>query len=246
MSALLERDPEVQTIDDALAAAYGGDGRVVLVEAPAGLGKSTLLAAARDQARARGFEVLAARGRELEREFPFGVARQLFEARVRAAGAAERRRLLQGSAGARRRAARPRSARARPAAGRGLAVPAPPRPALAGRQPRRAHAARPRRRRRPLGRRALAAASSSTSPARLADLPIAIVVAHRPGLRAVDGPLLAQLAAEPAARVLRLAPLSEAAAAAAGRGARARAPSRASPPPATTRPAATRSCSPSS
>ena len=33
-----------------------------------------------------------------------------------------------------------------------------------------------------------------------------------PGLRAVDGPLLAQLAAEPAARVLRLAPLSEAAA----------------------------------
>ena len=98
MSELLERDPEVQIIEAALDAAAAGDGRLVLVEAPAGLGKSTLLAAARARAEDRGFEVLAARGRELEREFPFGVARQLFEARVRGSHAAERRRLLEGSA----------------------------------------------------------------------------------------------------------------------------------------------------
>ena len=64
MSELLERDPEVQIIEAALDAAAAGDGRLVLVEAPAGLGKSTLLAAARARAEERGFEVLAARGRE--------------------------------------------------------------------------------------------------------------------------------------------------------------------------------------
>ena len=41
MSELLERDPEVQIIEAALGAAAAGDGRLVLVEAPAGLGKST-------------------------------------------------------------------------------------------------------------------------------------------------------------------------------------------------------------
>src|SRR4051795_8874508 len=86
-------------IDDALTAARDGSGRLVLVEAPAGLGKSSLLEDARRRAREAGFEVLMGRGRELEREFPFGVARQLFEGRLRASRPAERRRLLQGSAG---------------------------------------------------------------------------------------------------------------------------------------------------
>jgi predicted ATPase len=99
VSELLEREPEVEAIDQAMDAARGGAGRLVLVEAPAGLGKSSLLAAARDRAHDDGFEVLAGRGRDLEREFPFGVARQLFEGRLRAARSAERRRLLQGSAG---------------------------------------------------------------------------------------------------------------------------------------------------
>ena len=66
MSELLERDPEVQTIDDALAAAARRRWTLVLVEAPAGLGKSTLLAAAREQAprpRLRGARRPRARAR---------------------------------------------------------------------------------------------------------------------------------------------------------------------------------------
>jgi DNA-binding CsgD family transcriptional regulator len=51
----------------------------VLVEGPAGIGKSRLLAAARALADERGLLVVAARGGELERDFPFGVVRQLFE-----------------------------------------------------------------------------------------------------------------------------------------------------------------------
>jgi hypothetical protein len=47
----------------------------VLVEGPAGIGKS----AARTQARDAGFRVLSAAGGELETDFPYGVVRQLFE-----------------------------------------------------------------------------------------------------------------------------------------------------------------------
>ncbi len=50
-----------------------------MLEGPAGIGKTVLLAAARDAARGRGFRVLRGRGAELEREFGFGVVRQLVE-----------------------------------------------------------------------------------------------------------------------------------------------------------------------
>ena len=68
-------------------------GAVVLIEGPAGIGKSRLLAAARE--RARGMTVLTARCSELEREFSFGAVRQLFEPLARdpaPARAAARRR----------------------------------------------------------------------------------------------------------------------------------------------------------
>lgn len=51
----------------------------MLVEGPAGIGKSALLLAARTQARDDGFRVLSAAGGELETDFPYGVVRQLFE-----------------------------------------------------------------------------------------------------------------------------------------------------------------------
>jgi predicted ATPase len=210
LSELLERGPEVQIIKEALDAAGAGEGRLVLVEAPAGLGKSTLLAAARGRAQERGFEVLAARGRDLERAFPFGVARQLFEARLRAAHAAERRRLLAGSAGL---------------AAELLGVQAPasaPQPDVGSPYPF-LH-----------GLHWLASNLAERTPlalmvddahwadelslrfvvylaARLADLPIAVIAAGRPGRGDVEGPLLAQLATESTARVLRPGPLSEAA-----------------------------------
>ncbi|HEV2811613.1 MAG TPA: ATP-binding protein, partial [Solirubrobacteraceae bacterium] len=80
---LLERDGELAALDDLIAAAARGEGRLVLVEGAAGIGKSRLVAEARAHARDAGFDVVAARGRELEREFPYGVVRQLFEAVLR-------------------------------------------------------------------------------------------------------------------------------------------------------------------
>ncbi|MGD9571304.1 MAG: AAA family ATPase [Thermoleophilia bacterium] len=77
--ALLERDQEVAALTAAAADAAAGSARLVVVEGPAGIGKSRLLAALRAEAPALGLRVLAARGGELEREFPFGVVRQLWE-----------------------------------------------------------------------------------------------------------------------------------------------------------------------
>jgi len=76
---LLERDGELESLRTALAEAAGGEGRLALVEGPAGIGKTRLLAELRAAAEEDGARVLSARGSELEREFPFGVVRQLFE-----------------------------------------------------------------------------------------------------------------------------------------------------------------------
>ena len=76
---LLERDHELDSLRSVLQEAAGGGGRVALVEGPAGIGKSRLLAELRRAAQEDDVRVLTARGSELEREFPFGVVRQLFE-----------------------------------------------------------------------------------------------------------------------------------------------------------------------
>jgi predicted ATPase len=94
---LRERTAELAAIERAVGDAVGGDGRLLVFEGPAGIGKSSLLQAARHRADAVGMEVLSARGGELERRFGFGVARQLFEAAVRDGRSA--RRLLAGTAG---------------------------------------------------------------------------------------------------------------------------------------------------
>jgi DNA-binding CsgD family transcriptional regulator len=96
---LYERELETEALDLALGKACRGDGGVVVLLGPAGIGKSRLLAAAADLARPRDLDVLTAAGAEPEREFPFGVALQLFERVVRQATAAERARLLDGAAG---------------------------------------------------------------------------------------------------------------------------------------------------
>ncbi len=75
---LLEREHEIEALDGLMLDAAAGEGRFVVIEAAAGVGKSSLLAEARG--RAGRLRVLAARGGELEQEFPFGVVRQLFEA----------------------------------------------------------------------------------------------------------------------------------------------------------------------
>ena len=82
-AALLERDAELDGVHRAIADADAGLGRLVVIDGPAGVGKTSLLIAARDAARDAGLLTLRARGAELEREFAFGVMRQLFDDVVR-------------------------------------------------------------------------------------------------------------------------------------------------------------------
>ena len=96
--ALVERGGELARVERLLDQASDGVGAVTIVEGPAGIGKTELLAAARARAQARGFGVLRARGSEFEAEMAFGAARQLLEPIVRGASASERRRLLDGVA----------------------------------------------------------------------------------------------------------------------------------------------------
>src|SRR5689334_473714 len=79
MEALLDRDAELGELGRLLAAARAGSGRVIVVAGPAGIGKSTLLAAAGATARTDGAVVLRARCSPLEQHAAWGMARQLFE-----------------------------------------------------------------------------------------------------------------------------------------------------------------------
>ncbi len=76
-SAIFQRDAELATVAAALAAGAGGRGSVVLVEGPAGIGKTTLVRAACSAA--AEIRVITARGIPLDRGFAFGVVRQLFD-----------------------------------------------------------------------------------------------------------------------------------------------------------------------
>jgi hypothetical protein len=77
--SLVGRRRELAAIDRTVLAAAGGRGGIVVVEGPAGIGKTTLLAAAADAARGRGLTVRTARGAPLERDLPFGVVRRLLD-----------------------------------------------------------------------------------------------------------------------------------------------------------------------
>ena len=96
--AIYEREAELATLSSALTAARAGAGRLVVIEGPAGIGKSRLLAEARAMAKTRGMAVLAARGIELERDASFGVAAGLFAAMLAAVPDRERSLLLSGQA----------------------------------------------------------------------------------------------------------------------------------------------------
>ena len=93
---MLEREAEVAALESMLDAARAGEGRLVVVEGTAGIGKTRLLGAARELAYAAELEVLTARGGELEGEFAFGVVRQLFEAPLAAAAPGAPRRVAGG------------------------------------------------------------------------------------------------------------------------------------------------------
>jgi DNA-binding CsgD family transcriptional regulator len=79
VGALLERERELGTLRASLARAVDGEGTLLLVEGAAGVGKTVLMREARSAAHQAGITALQARGSELERQFAFGVVRQLLE-----------------------------------------------------------------------------------------------------------------------------------------------------------------------
>jgi DNA-binding NarL/FixJ family response regulator len=91
--ALLERENELAAITDVVSRTG-----ILVIEGGAGLGKTSLLDAARQLASVRGRDILDASCSELEADFPYGVVRQLFERRLAEAGAAMRDELLSGPA----------------------------------------------------------------------------------------------------------------------------------------------------
>ena len=79
MDALLDRDVELAELGRRLARVRAGVGGVVVVEGPAGIGKSSLLAVASRAAARDGAAVLRASCSPLEQDAAWGVARQLVE-----------------------------------------------------------------------------------------------------------------------------------------------------------------------
>ena len=77
--ALLERQRELDTLRAGLCRARTGEGTLLLIEGPPGVGKTALVREARAAAETARIMPLEARGAELEQPFAFGVVRQLLE-----------------------------------------------------------------------------------------------------------------------------------------------------------------------
>jgi DNA-binding CsgD family transcriptional regulator len=198
-AGLLEREREAAAIGDALAGVAEG-GALVVVEGPPGIGKTRLLARAREQAREAGLRVLGARGSELEQNVPFALLRQALEP-LAAAGLGER---LTGAAALAAPVVDPAGS---PSGDAGDVL-----PALNGLFWLVSDLAREQPLALLLDDLQWADAPSLQFVAflarRLEDLPVVVLAGTR---RAVDAgdPLLARIVTDPAARVLRPAPLSE-------------------------------------
>jgi DNA-binding CsgD family transcriptional regulator len=98
-SSLLEREPDLAEIRRCIDRAVAGDGCSLVVEGPAGIGKTALLRATTELARRSGMTTLTTRCGELESNLPWGVVRGLFEPVLAMASRPERRRLLSDAAG---------------------------------------------------------------------------------------------------------------------------------------------------
>ncbi|HTU96660.1 MAG TPA: AAA family ATPase, partial [Solirubrobacteraceae bacterium] len=94
---LLERSEELARLREAIDAARTGRGGAIVLEGPAGIGKTSLLHAGRDLAAQAGLRVLVARAGQLEHELGWNLVRQVF-AGVIAAPDQEQARVLRGAA----------------------------------------------------------------------------------------------------------------------------------------------------
>jgi DNA-binding CsgD family transcriptional regulator/tetratricopeptide (TPR) repeat protein len=72
-------------------------GRLLAIEGPPGIGKTSLLMETKARGQAAGMQVLAARGSELEHAFSYGVVRQLFESFLASLPPDERAGVLAGA-----------------------------------------------------------------------------------------------------------------------------------------------------
>src|SRR3954451_21624585 len=75
---LLQRSLELAALERQGQPIRGGSGRVILVQGPAGVGKSSLVRAVAESASGAGVRVLSACAGPLERDAGWGVVRQLF------------------------------------------------------------------------------------------------------------------------------------------------------------------------
>jgi predicted ATPase len=95
---LLERERELarvrELVDDAIVGRFG----FAVVEGPPGAGKSAILSAMAAHGAERGMRVLRAIGLELDRDYPFGVVRQLFDPAVSELDEVARKELFAGAA----------------------------------------------------------------------------------------------------------------------------------------------------
>jgi DNA-binding CsgD family transcriptional regulator/tetratricopeptide (TPR) repeat protein len=206
---LLERDAELAAVE-ALISTNPSGGRLLAIEGPPGIGKTSLLVETRVRGQAAGMQVLAARGSELDRAFSYGVVRQLFEPYLARLPADERAEALAGAAALATPLFDPAQLAAQPVTDSSLAT---------------LH-----------GLYWLAANVAAGQPLLLAvddlhwcDLPslrwlayvlprieglgLSIVVSLRPGEPGDDPSLLVQIVSDPLATVIRPAPLSMGAAA---------------------------------
>jgi DNA-binding SARP family transcriptional activator len=93
---LVERDRELAVLTEVLDRLADGGHGLLLVEGPAGIGKTRLLEEARRLAADRSVRVLAGRGSRLETAYAFGLVRQLLEPEL--GDPARRDQLLRGAA----------------------------------------------------------------------------------------------------------------------------------------------------
>jgi predicted ATPase len=76
-AGMVERGQELRALYGLVERARLGGGRFVLVEGPAGIGKTSLLDACTERGAGLGLEVLRARGDEVAMESPFSAVREL-------------------------------------------------------------------------------------------------------------------------------------------------------------------------